>query len=370
MDKIPTNFANYQSFLDFAHNSDDIIAQFDSNLRHVYVNPVITKVTGKDPNDFLGKTNEELGMPAENCAIWNNWISSTFKQGEAQDLEFEFASIDQGKGPRYFHAKSFPIRNESKDIQYVAVITRDVTDKKMELSRLIALTKQAAIGDLASGVAHEIRSPLTIVLGNLEVIRERHFQEINASETLCKKLEKVENAANRISAIISNLMAFAKEDLTQSRWEEALPAQILESAIKMNAEKFSQANIHLSQQVEYQGSILCKSLLLKEALQNLLKNSYESISLQGERWIKVKVAKKDLNLSIEIEDSGLAIPEIIQRKMFDPFYSTKAIGLHQGLGLSVARGMIESMNGALKYDSHSVNPKFIIQLPMKHGQEF
>lgn len=370
MEKNLRNFADNQSFLDFAHSSEDIIAQFDANLRHVYVNPAIKKSTGKDPSEFLGKTNEELGMPAENCTIWNQWITSTFESGKPQELEFEFSQEGVASGPRHFHAFSFPIFDDRKNIQYVAVITRDVTEKKIEFSRLLTFSKHAVIGELAGGVAHEIRTPLTIVLGNLEIIRERHSTELAAHDSLAKKLEKVENATHRIAAIINSLMTFARGDPTNSKWEEVFPAHLLETALNITADKFSRVNVQIQRAFEFQESILCKPHLLKEAIQHLLKNSFEAILPQPDSWLNLKIYKNDENLFIEIEDSGVPISTQVQRKMFDPFFSTKEIGSHQGLGLSVARGMIESMNGSLVYNSQSGSSKFIIQLPIKRSMEF
>jgi C4-dicarboxylate-specific signal transduction histidine kinase len=97
---------------------------------------------------------------------------------------------------------------------------------------------------------------------------------------------------------------------------------------------------------------------------NLINNSRDAVSNLNEKWIKVEVDKADDNIIIAITDSGPGIPASIRAKMFNPFFTTKEVGVGTGLGLSISAGIVKSHNGQLRLASKSKNTRFEVVLPI------
>ncbi|HEY9646610.1 MAG TPA: PAS domain-containing protein [Chroococcidiopsis sp.] len=116
-----------QEFRALSENSPDLIARYDRELRHRYVNPVIEKVTGLPPQVFLGKTNQESGLPDAQAELWNQALEQVFATGQPQQIEFEFPSID---GIRYYQCRCVPEFAPSGGVTAVISISRDITEQK------------------------------------------------------------------------------------------------------------------------------------------------------------------------------------------------------------------------------------------------
>jgi len=114
------------SFASLATDSPDIVARYDRNLRHLYVNAVILDVTGRPPEDFIGKTNRELGMPAHLCEQWDEVMTAVLKNGTPQALDFSFQTP---RGLRYFHSRMIPERDAEGQITSILAMTSDQTDR-------------------------------------------------------------------------------------------------------------------------------------------------------------------------------------------------------------------------------------------------
>lgn len=117
-----------QDFKALADDSPDVIARFDRELRHVYVNPVIEKITGIAPTSFIGKTNKDLSMPEEQEHLWSESIVKVFQTGKEGRVEYTFRSKDQKI--RYFQARLVPEFAQDGSIQYVLGVSHDVTELK------------------------------------------------------------------------------------------------------------------------------------------------------------------------------------------------------------------------------------------------
>jgi PAS domain S-box-containing protein len=114
-------------FRTLTENIPDIIARFDKNLKHIYINPAIEKVTGIHPKDYIGKTNQELGMPEDKTAVWNEQLQYVFQTSEQRIYEFDFQTPG---GPGYFLSILVPELGEDGKVNTILSITRDVSMQK------------------------------------------------------------------------------------------------------------------------------------------------------------------------------------------------------------------------------------------------
>src|SRR6266403_4918646 len=145
-------YRQMQDFEALADDSPDIISRFDRELRHVYVNPAIQKMTGIPPTSFIGKTNKELSMPEEQEYYWAENIEKVFQTGQEARIEYSFRSPDQQT--RYFQARLVHEKAQDGSIQYVLGVSHDITELK---ERTLDLEKervkdQAILANIGDGL--------------------------------------------------------------------------------------------------------------------------------------------------------------------------------------------------------------------------
>ena len=149
-----------------ADNSPDILTRFDRKLRHVFVNAAVERFTGRSANEFLGKTNRELGMPVELCDMWDAAIVAVFDKAQTVSREF---SYDAGNGVRHFIATLIPERESSGQVVHVLGVTHDRTAEKEALDALRVADRRK--DEFLATLAHELRNPLAPVRTGLQVLR-------------------------------------------------------------------------------------------------------------------------------------------------------------------------------------------------------
>jgi len=119
-------YRRQQEYQTLIENLPDIIARFDRQLRHLYVSPAVESVTGRAAAEFIGKTNRELGMPHQQCDVWDSALKTVFATGESTTIKFDF--LDQNDVTRYYEARLVPELAQDGSIPSVLWIARDITD--------------------------------------------------------------------------------------------------------------------------------------------------------------------------------------------------------------------------------------------------
>ena len=122
-----------QAFSAIAENATDIIARFDRELRHIYVNQAVERATGKPPLEFIGKSNRELGMSPHLCNLWDEACVKVFRTGKQETIEFEFPTPD---GTKYYQCRVIPEFAEDNSVETVLAIARDITEIKQVEAQL------------------------------------------------------------------------------------------------------------------------------------------------------------------------------------------------------------------------------------------
>ncbi|WP_159887508.1 PAS domain-containing sensor histidine kinase [Paenibacillus puerhi] len=238
--------------------------------------------------------------------------------------------------PAEYHV--FPMRYEN--MQLGAVLTFiDITERKRTEELMLTSEKLSVAGQLAAGIAHEIRNPLTAIKGFLQLM--------NSGVAKKSYMDVIFSEMDRIELIINELLILAKPQ--PSKREEKPISPLLNHVITLLE---SQANIHNIQLVkEYEEPgplILCDENQLKQVFINMIKNSIESMTDGGSITIRIKTQKPS-GFSVEIEDQGCGIPRDRLSRIGEPFYSTKEKGT--GLGLMVSKKIVEDHGGSLDISS-------------------
>lgn len=161
-------------FRALAENSRDVIMRFDRELRHVYVNPIVQEQVGIPPDQFIGKTHQELGFPADLCAIWENGLHHVFATGDTHRIEFQLPNAI------WIDWLVVPEVNDDGEVTAVMTTARDFTEHKKVEEQLIAALGQAQEAErlkssFLAHMSHEVRTPLNHIIGLTTLLRmQRH----------------------------------------------------------------------------------------------------------------------------------------------------------------------------------------------------
>jgi signal transduction histidine kinase len=231
----------------------------------------------------------------------------------------------------------------------------DITERTRLQGELIQSEKMAALGNLASHVAHELNNPLTGLLGLAQVI-----QAETQDSQLKDDMSEVVSAVERSQKIISNLVEFSNRnsDLKKAElnWYELVNRTLtfLKSSLR-------NCSVDLAL-VESSPTFKCESQLMQQVIFNILQNSIQAMDKPGVIKIYDQI---DGNFSrLVIEDNGPGIPNTLQGRIFDSFFTTKSDSGGTGLGLSLCKQILEMHGGRIFYDGeYKLGARFVLELP-------
>ncbi|MBP2120679.1 PAS domain S-box-containing protein [Cohnella lubricantis] len=231
----------------------------------------------------------------------------------------------------------YPLKNEEGAVVACLGIGRDVTEKRRAEEALRKSEKLSVVGELAAGIAHEIRNPLTSLKGFMQLLKEQntHYIDIMLSE-----LERINNIVNEFMSMAKpHSIRFVKVNLPTVI--EEIVSFMQPQALLHNAEITIQLQNRL-------GFFWCEPNQIKQLLMNLLKNAMEAMPDGGEVRIEA-YREEDETIVLQVTDHGKGIPEEGMARLGEPFYSLKENGT--GLGLAVCHRIVEAHNGRLTFRS-------------------
>lgn len=228
----------------------------------------------------------------------------------------------------------------------------------------IQASKLSSLGEMASGVAHEINNPLTIISA-LATRTKKNLQDNNIPLTKSEEnLDKIVGTVDRIAKIIHGLRAFSR-DSNGDIFSVKKVNEIIEMTLELCQERFKDNGIDIRLELLPLAEIECREVQIVQVLVNLLNNSLDAIQSLPTKWIKIVVFEKENSIGIQVIDSGLGIKEEVVERMMLPFYTTKDVGKGTGLGLSISKGIVESHQGKFYYKREDGHTSFVIELKKK-----
>ncbi len=230
--------------------------------------------------------------------------------------------------------------------------------QKMQLAES---AKMSTLGEMASGIAHEINNPLAIIGGRSQTIYRLLSQQHVDFEQVKKLLASIDDTVRRIAIIINGLRTFSRQADEDPMLAVSLE-QIVKNSLSLCSEKFKKNNINLVIETIPEVLIFCRETQISQVLLNLLSNAFDAAEDQSDKWVKLRFKINLSKVQICISNSGTGIPPEIAQKMFQPFFTTKPIGKGTGLGLSISKGIIESHKGRFFLNNSSLNTEFIVEL--------
>jgi PAS domain S-box-containing protein len=297
-------------------------------------------------------------------------ISKLVMQGITEGLPWdgEFEFIDVQGNPKWVRSIGEPVRNQEGKIYKIKGTFQDITELKnlqlkLESERKLSLhqAKLASIGNLASGVAHEINNPLTIIKGYITVIKEMN----NFDPDTLSRLEKMNYASDRIKTIVNSLRTFSRSDIEEIGLFNL--AEVVKDSFDLVSEIYKKENISLvlNMNTGEEAIILGNRGRLSQVIMNLLANAKDANSKMEDRKITMSLMNKENSAILKVEDNGKGIEKSIKDKIFDPFFTTKDVNEGTGIGLSIVSSIVKEHEGHISFETAlNQGTTFTIKIPL------
>ena len=335
----------------------DMIAVMDFEGRFTFVSPRVEDILGHAAQELVGKLLSEQIHRDDLPQLRDAFAKLT--SGRAANALFEYRTRHADGSWRTMRASASPLYDAAGKINGVVASARDVTDAKAAEKQNLQKEKLAAMGEMMSGVAHELNNPLTAILGVSDLLRERAPDDATRRQT-----EIILKQARRAAVIVQNLLAYARPSaLTRKKMR---PEEALQAAIDQQRASLSQKNISI-ELVPPPGRLALEAdpKLLHQVFVNLIVNAEQAITSRGERGaLRISIEHADGKIGFVFADDGPGIAPENFGKIFDPFFTTKRPGGGTGLGLAICTAIIKEHGGSIEVQSAPGNgAEFRVWLP-------
>jgi two-component system NtrC family sensor kinase len=243
----------------------------------------------------------------------------------------------------------YPVYNEDHQLMAVTHIIKDVTKKSKLEAQLVQSAKLAALGEMAAGVAHELNSPMTVVIGTAQLLLRERPEE-------SELLEDIVNCGLRCKRIVQNLLTFSRQDQQPSA-ETDLNAEV-EGVLGLMKFQIDQQHIQIRTRFEPNlPRILANGQQIQQVLANFLVNARDALEgvAREEKCIEIATSVRRNRqrrwVLVSVQDNGVGIPADNLEKIFTPFFTSKEVSRGTGLGLSVSLGIAQSHQGTIEVES-------------------
>jgi len=289
----------------------------------------------------------------DDICLFQNTIKQIYEDKESQSMEIRI----QHKEGRWieFESRCMPVKGDGTNVEHIVIISRDVSERKKAEEFLLQSEKLSIVGELAAGVAHEIRNPLTTIKGFVQLYKKENSL-IEYNDLLLSELERIEN-------ITSELLTLGKPQAIQLNRTNL--NELLVNTLELLSPQALMNDIQLVLTSNVAPIfITCEKNQLKQVFLNVLKNAMESMNKGGKISINVKRGT-DNECFISFQDQGCGIPEELLPRLGEPFYTLKEKGT--GLGLMICHKIIKQHHGMITYQSE-VNKGTLVEvkLPMSN----
>lgn len=394
--KIQNDLRNSEErFKSLVETTNDWIWELDKNAVFTYVSPGVENLLGFKPEEIIGKSGYDL-MPPEEAAI----ISREFDKFVTRKKPFyNLRNINIHKDGRrvILESSGKPFFDSKGNLLGYRGVDRDITARLKTQELIIQSEKMMSIGGLAAGMAHEINNPLAAIIQSVQNIERRlspsFIKNKKAAENFNLDLESVsdylesrdifsfidaiKDAGIRAAGIVKNMLNFSRQ--SQATLSEVNINSLIDKVLDLASHDYNVVNDFDFRQItinkKYEEDIpliKCVKSEIEQVILNILKNGAE-VMLDSSRQNPVvhspeffiSTGSDNENIYIEIEDNGPGINIEQQKRIFDPFYTTKPVGKGTGLGLSVSYYIItQNHRGKMSIDSEVGKfAKFSIALP-------
>ena len=346
----------------------DAVITIDESGTTIEFNEAAEAMFGYSREEALGQSIGALIVPDNMRAQHDEGFRRYNQSGEPRvlglRLELQAKRKDNSAFPVELTLRQVDLIGRRLVTAYIRDLTaqrnaeREIAQQREVLQRN---EKLASMGTLLAGVAHELNNPLTIVVGQSQLLRETE-----QDERVLKRAEKIANAAERCVKIVSTFLSMAREQPPKRKLVD-INRVILDVVDLLD---FSLRNQQVALELELTADlpgVLADHNQLHQVISNLVVNAQQALQDQPQKIIRIlaKLLDDEQHICIKVMDSGTGIEPELRARIFEPFFTTKPVGVGTGLGLSVCNGIIQSHGGSIEYEEvPGMGACFNLRLPI------
>ena len=312
---------------------------------------------GFQQNQILGHPLPDLCAPSRRPAL-REALAAVARGQQVDNFDLPLVRGDGVSGQ--FSVNLSPISGEDGRVSNIVVVMTDVTDSAILRSKLMHAEKMAAVGQLVSGVAHEVNNPLTAILGFTDLLMENP----ELPESARRDLRVILQEAQRTKQIVQNLLSFARQMPPQRQLVQL--NSILQRTVHLRSYDFISHGIQVVERLdESLPAVVGDSHQLQQVFLNILNNAYDAVrETSRPARIEIRSAPASSFVEISFRDNGMGIAD--PERIFDPFFTTKDVGKGTGLGLSICYGIVREHGGEIVCHNNldSEGATFVVRLPV------
>jgi PAS domain S-box-containing protein len=251
----------------------------------------------------------------------------------------------------------------------IQAVGRDNTDVRLSRMQLNQSAKMATLGEMATGLAHEINQPLNVMrMAVVNVLKRLSNGDVQI-DYLTEKLNRIDAQVQRAARVVDHMRVFGR----RSEVEEQLfdPMRAVEGTLAMLSESMKGKGVEIRVgEMNIAVKVLGHVDQLEQVLINLMVNARDALLSRREKnhelqpWISVEAERDENSIWLSVQDNGGGIDPRLLERIFEPFFTTKPVGVGTGLGLSVSYGIVEQMGGELSVGNVDEGARFRIKLPI------
>lgn len=339
------------------------VKDYTKGLRFSLFNKAGEELLGLKQSELVGKSDYDL-FPKEQADFFTQKDKAVFESHSILKIAQE--EISTPKGKRILSTQKVPIYEENGSPHLLIGISNDITEEikakeafDLERTKSLRSAKLASLGEMSAGIAHEINNPVTIILGTVRLLPKF----ANDPDKLKAKVETIEKASNRIAKIVSGLKKFSRSSDKNEHKLHSLGAILNESLI-LTESKAKKYFTPIAVDCRTDKQVLCDEVEMEQIFVNMINNSVDAVKNLPEKWIRVSIFEERGAVVLQIRDSGSGVPESVQKKLFQPFFTTKPVGEGTGLGLSIVKGILDEHKATIELLSHERHTCFEIRFPI------
>jgi signal transduction histidine kinase len=285
--------------------------------------------------------------------------SGLHRADEIGELAGAFDSMTDRLRERTIETERLYAEARQRNIELAEINARLQTAQQ----QLIQSEKLAAIGQLTAGIVHDVKNPLTVVMGVSELLRSDPVMMAKAAE----ELTLIHNSAQRANRIVSELMTFARQSTPEMRHQDLRTT--LETATRLNTYLAREGRVKMTSDLPEQPVELTHDAQqIEQVLVNLIHNAIQAMPSGGRLTLRLRPEGEGAALTVQ--DTGVGIPPENLGRVFDPFFTTKPVGEGTGLGLSVTYGIVTRHHGRISVESVvGQGTTFTLWLPARQPEE-
>ncbi|GEM_PF-3340859 len=344
----------------------DILIVTNEVLEITQVNTAFLKMTNYEESDVIGRCLDQF-MTIKSPGFEDGFSESKLYQDVLVDLNGRYnvtpltisCSCAQ-TCPESFKGRVLVGRPVGEVLQAYEALQQAYQELKLTQEKMLQTERMASLGRLVSGVAHELNTPISVLQGNLWLLKNHLYsdilscieqsalvnqQAIDAMEDLPLLLADSEDAAKQISHIVKELKNFSHQEQADQQSFDLVPS------IKLAADwvlgNACNPNIKFTIEAEQVAHIVGSSSKFQQVMMNLIQNAVDAMDDTTTPEILIKVESNEECTTVWVEDNGSGIPIELMDKIFDHFFTTKDVGKGTGLGLSISYQLLQEMAGTL-----------------------